>query len=146
MAQLDWDMTKRPLLVCDYLEILLSPTTRLNTWPLCICLLYIVMHTLDVSYPFVPPTKRFTPSIYATSTSWDLAPEVRFVGGVQSCIMPTKLSPASKGLASAPLSITHKLAIAEHGTDSWNEVFCLDARGFSVAELAVFLLSVCCVA
>jgi hypothetical protein len=104
------------------------------------------MHASDMGRQFVLPVESFTPSNHATSTSWDLTPEVRLVDGVQGCVMSSKLSLASKGLTSALFSVTHKLAIAEYGADPYNNIIYLGHCGSGVVDSLLFLLCVCCIA
>jgi hypothetical protein len=104
------------------------------------------MHASDMGRQFVLPVKSSAPSNHATSTSRDLTPEVWFIGSVQGCVMPSKLSLSSEGLASAAFSVTHKLAVAEHGADPCNSIIYLRHCASGFLNLLLFLLCICCIA
>jgi hypothetical protein len=104
------------------------------------------MHASDMGRQFVLPVESFAPSNHATSTCRDLTPEVRFVGGVQGCVMPSKLGLTSECLAFTPFSFTHELAIAEYRADPYNNIIHLVHCGSGIMNLLFSLLCECCIA
>lgn len=62
------------------------------------------------------------------------------------CVLSFKLSLKSEGPASASFSVTDKFAIAEFETNSCDSVFQVDRCDNGVGSLALFSLSVYCIA
>lgn len=74
--------------------------TRTHT-DLRIPILCIRMHTPHMRRQLILPMKSSPTRILTTSTVRDLTPEVRLDGGVQGCVVSSKLGLATKGQAFA---------------------------------------------
>jgi hypothetical protein len=114
----------------------------LNHTDLCIQILCIGMHTLHMRRQLILPMKSSPARILTTSTSRDLTPEVRLDGGVQGCVVSSKLGLATKGQAFAAFGGTKKLAVAEYGADCCDIFFFLGHGGSGVVRLVFVLLGV----
>ena len=91
------------------------------------------------------PMKRFPARTLTTGTSWDLTPEVRLDGGVQGCVVSSKLGLATKGQAFATFGSTKKLAVAEYGADCCDISFYFGHGSCDVVRLVFVLLGVYCI-
>ena len=124
---------------------LLEQIERMFRFPPFITALKDGMPSSDMGRQFVLPGKGCAPPYHASSTCWDLTPEVRLVSGVLGCVS-SKLSRASEDPVSASFDVTHKLAIAEYRADRSNGIIRLGHCGSGVVNLLLSLLYVCCIA